>query len=89
MANMAEKLAALADAKAAAAEEGVILDAPLGPVIPQVEEVVEKDGYFGDYRLLNDFASPIKKVGRQYFPKDEAEIALLDYHVSKGHITKA
>jgi len=53
----------------------------------KIEKIVPK--YFGDFRLLNDLASPIRKEGNQYFPKDEAEVKLLDYHVKMGHITKA
>lgn len=56
-------------------------------IVAQVEKIVAV--YTGNFRILNKYASPIRKVGDIYEPKDEGEIAELEYQVSQGRVTKS
>ena len=54
------------------------------------KEVEAKAGacYFGDFRLVSKNAQPIKRIGNEYFPASDDDIAELEYQVSQGRVTK-
>ena len=49
---------------------------------------VEEAIYEGAYRILNTYATPIERDGDVYKPKDENEVACLEYQVKMGRVTK-
>lgn len=54
-----------------------------------VKPVVKKTiVYVGEYRILNSNASPIEKKGNEYVPKNDDEVACLEYQFGQGRISK-
>ena len=57
--------------------------------IPEVkEEPIKGTFYYGDFRLVDKLARPIPKVGDEYKPVDEMQIAELEYQVSQFRVQK-
>lgn len=44
--------------------------------------------YRGEFRLVNDFAVPIKREGGRYYPQNTSDINCLEYQVLQGRVTK-
>ena len=57
--------------------------------IPEVKQQPLKGTfYYGDFRLGDKLARPIPKVGDEYKPVDEMQIAELEYQVSQFRVQK-
>ena len=70
---------------------------PTNDPIPEVKKEEEKEEigeplkgtfYYGDFRLVDKLARPIPKVGDEYKPVDEMQIAELEYQVSQFRVQK-
>ncbi len=47
-----------------------------------------EEAFVGEYRVLNTAGNVIRKEGEVYFPKDEDEVACLEYQVKQGRVSK-
>ena len=44
--------------------------------------------YTGDYGLTDKLAVRIPRIGNEYFPTNEGQVAELEYQVSQGRVVK-
>jgi hypothetical protein len=61
----------------------------LPPVTKKVDKFSTKAVYTGDFRVLGSNAAPIPKEGDVYKPENEDHVAMLEYQVTQGRVTKS